>query len=206
MCPYLFFHINMRISVIYGTLSVSCKRVVSVLSPLASNSCGGSQFFRYTDWRFTDVKRIENRESKDGRHNKDSTRAGCRLFNNECRQWSRQSTIEQIRFWPGAFSFTVFTPTRQVRTYSISFKVRTLKLSLYFPAECMVWLPVVIGSLQKKNTPSRQYQKHFSSIVQNMELVFFSVDVPCTLWAEKRPRASVKITQRCFTAHFKSRK
>ena len=33
----------MRISVIYGTLSVSCKRVVSVLSPLASNSCGGSQ-------------------------------------------------------------------------------------------------------------------------------------------------------------------
>ena len=41
------------------------------------------------------------------------------------------------------------TPTRQVRTYSISFKVRTLKLSLYFPAKCMVWLPVVIGSLQK---------------------------------------------------------
>ena len=52
--------------------------------------------------------RIENRESKDGRHNKDSTRAGCRLFTNECRQWSKQSTIEQIRFWPGAFSFTVF--------------------------------------------------------------------------------------------------
>ena len=164
------------------------------------------QFFRYTDWRFRDVKRIENRESNDGRHNKDSTRAGCRLFTNECRQWSRQSTIEQIRFWPGAFSFTVFTPTRQVRTYSISFTVRTLKLSLYFPAKCMVWLPVVIGSLQKKNTPSRQYQKHLSSTVQNMELVFFSVDVPCTLWAEKRPRAPVKITQRCFTAHFKSRK
>lgn len=98
------------------------------------------------------------------------------------------------------------TPTRQVRTYSISFKVRTLKLSLYFPAKCMVWLPVVIGSLQKKTTPSRQYQKHLSSTVQNMELVFFSVDVPCTLWAEKRPRAAVKITQRCFTAHFKSRK
>lgn len=98
------------------------------------------------------------------------------------------------------------TPTRQVRTYSISFKVRTLKLSLYFPAKCMIWLPVVIGSLQKKTTPSRQYQKHLSSTVQNMELVFFSVDVPCTLWAEKRPRAAVKITQRCFTAHFKSRK
>ena len=98
------------------------------------------------------------------------------------------------------------TPTRQVRTYSISFKVRTLKLSLYFPAKCMVGLPVVIGSLQKKTTPSRQYQKHLSSTVQNMELVFFSVDVPCTLWAEKRPRAAVKITQRCFTAHFKSRK
>ena len=32
----------MRISVIYGTLSVSCKRVVSVLSPLASNSREGS--------------------------------------------------------------------------------------------------------------------------------------------------------------------
>lgn len=98
------------------------------------------------------------------------------------------------------------TPTRQVRTYSISFKVRTLKLSLYFPAKCMVWLPVVIGSLQKKTTYSRQYQKHLSSTVQNMELVFFSVDVPCTLWAEKRPRAAVKITQRCFTAHFKSGK
>lgn len=98
------------------------------------------------------------------------------------------------------------TPTRQVRTYSISFKVRTLKLSLYFPAKCMIWLPVVIGSLQKKTTYSRQYQKHLSSTVQNMELVFFSVDVPCTLWAEKRPRAAVKITQRCFTAHFKSRK
>ena len=36
----------MRISVIYGTLSVSCKRVVSVLSPLASNSCGGSHIVR----------------------------------------------------------------------------------------------------------------------------------------------------------------
>ena len=33
---------NMHISVIHGTLSVSCKRVVSVLSPLASNSCRGS--------------------------------------------------------------------------------------------------------------------------------------------------------------------
>ena len=42
VCPSLFFQFNMRISVIYGTLSVSCKRVVSVLSPLASNSCGGS--------------------------------------------------------------------------------------------------------------------------------------------------------------------
>ena len=42
VCPSLFFQFNMRISVIYGTLSVSCKRVVNVLSPLASNSCGGS--------------------------------------------------------------------------------------------------------------------------------------------------------------------
>ena len=42
MCPSLFFQLNMRISVVYGTLRVSCKRVVSVLSPLASNSCGGS--------------------------------------------------------------------------------------------------------------------------------------------------------------------
>ena len=42
VCPSLFFQFNMRISVIYGTLSVSCKRVVSVPSPLASNSCGGS--------------------------------------------------------------------------------------------------------------------------------------------------------------------
>ena len=36
------FQFNMRISVIFGTLSVSYKPVVSVLSPLASNSCGGS--------------------------------------------------------------------------------------------------------------------------------------------------------------------
>ena len=35
MCPSLFFQFNMRIRVIYDTLSVSCKRVVSVLSPLA---------------------------------------------------------------------------------------------------------------------------------------------------------------------------
>ena len=42
VCPSLFFQFNMRISVIYDTLSVSCKRVVRVLSPLASNSCGGS--------------------------------------------------------------------------------------------------------------------------------------------------------------------
>ena len=43
VCPSLFFQFNMRISVIYCTLSKSCKRVVSMLSPLASNSCGGSQ-------------------------------------------------------------------------------------------------------------------------------------------------------------------
>ena len=42
VCRSSFFQFNMRISVIYGTLSVSCKRVVRVLSPLASNSCGGS--------------------------------------------------------------------------------------------------------------------------------------------------------------------
>ena len=44
VCPSLFFQFNMCISVIYGTLRVSCKRVVSMLSPLASNSCGGSHF------------------------------------------------------------------------------------------------------------------------------------------------------------------
>ena len=32
VCPSLFFQFNMRISVIYGTLRVSCKRVLSVLS------------------------------------------------------------------------------------------------------------------------------------------------------------------------------
>ena len=42
VCPSLFFQFNMRISAIHGTLSVSYKPVVSVLSPLASNSCGGS--------------------------------------------------------------------------------------------------------------------------------------------------------------------
>ena len=46
VCPSLFFQFNMRISVIYGTLSVSCKRVVGVFSPLASNSCGGSHFLQ----------------------------------------------------------------------------------------------------------------------------------------------------------------
>ena len=33
----------MHISVIYNTLSVLCTRVVIMLSPLASNSCGGAQ-------------------------------------------------------------------------------------------------------------------------------------------------------------------
>ena len=42
VCPLLFFQFNMHISVIQGKLSVSYKRVVSVLSPLPSNSCGGS--------------------------------------------------------------------------------------------------------------------------------------------------------------------
>ena len=42
VCPSLFLQFNMRISVIYDTLSVLCKRDVTVLSPLASNSCGGS--------------------------------------------------------------------------------------------------------------------------------------------------------------------
>ena len=48
VCPSLFFQFNMRISVIYRTLRVSCKRVVSVLSPLASNSSGGSQLLKVT--------------------------------------------------------------------------------------------------------------------------------------------------------------
>ena len=47
VCPSLFFQFNMLISVIYGTLSVSCKRVVRVLSPLASKSCGGSHLRPY---------------------------------------------------------------------------------------------------------------------------------------------------------------
>lgn len=149
--------------------------------------------------------RIENRKMEDITKIRHVLAADCspmNVGNDLDSPLLSKSDSDQAR----AFSFTVFTLTRQVRTYSISFKVRTLKLSLYFPAKCMVWLPVVIGSLQKKTTPSRQYQKHLSSTVQNMELVFFSVDVPCTLWAEKRPRAAVKITQRCFTAHFKSRK
>ena len=56
VCPSLFFQYNMRISLIYGTLRVSCKHVVSVLSPLASNSCGGSHLFFTIIWllgRFT---------------------------------------------------------------------------------------------------------------------------------------------------------
>ena len=40
VCPSLFFQFNMCIFVIYGTLRVSCNRVVNVLSPLASNSSG----------------------------------------------------------------------------------------------------------------------------------------------------------------------
>ena len=48
VCPSLFFQFNMRISVIYGTLSLSCKHVVRVLSPLASNSCGGSHLVHQT--------------------------------------------------------------------------------------------------------------------------------------------------------------
>ena len=47
LCPSFFFQFNMRISVIYGTLSVSWKRVVSVLSPLASNSREGSQILNW---------------------------------------------------------------------------------------------------------------------------------------------------------------
>ena len=58
VCLSLFFQFNMRISVIYGTLSVSCKRVVSVLSPLASNSFGGSHFWLN---RRTDVSSNVNR-------------------------------------------------------------------------------------------------------------------------------------------------
>ena len=39
VCLSLFFQFNKRISVIYDTLSVSCKHVVRVHSPLASNPC-----------------------------------------------------------------------------------------------------------------------------------------------------------------------
>ena len=58
VCPSLFFQFNMRISVIYGTLRVSCKRVVSVLSPLASNSCGGSHMLEFYAVRFHVKNRI----------------------------------------------------------------------------------------------------------------------------------------------------
>ena len=79
VCPSLFFQFNMRISVICGTLSVSYKLVVSVLSLLASNSCGGShmitnipapdhlwrapwpfQFFFFKDQRKNDVSDFES--------------------------------------------------------------------------------------------------------------------------------------------------
>ena len=53
VCPSLFFQFNMRISVIYGTLSVSCKRVVRVLSPLASNFCGGSHLSAFSSILFS---------------------------------------------------------------------------------------------------------------------------------------------------------
>ena len=58
VCPSLFFQFNMRISVIYGTLSVSCKRVVSVFSPLASNSCGGSQLLKTLNVRTLSVFKV----------------------------------------------------------------------------------------------------------------------------------------------------
>ena len=55
VCPSLFLQFNMRISVIYGMLSVSYKRVVNVLSPLASNSCGGSQLSILLSFYFHEV-------------------------------------------------------------------------------------------------------------------------------------------------------
>ena len=58
VCPFLFFQFNMRISVIDGTLRVSCKHVVSVLSPLASNSCGGSHMWEFYAVRFHVKNRI----------------------------------------------------------------------------------------------------------------------------------------------------
>ena len=48
----------MRISVIYGTLRVSCKRVVSVLSPLASNSCGGSHLSKKKKYDKNNLKAV----------------------------------------------------------------------------------------------------------------------------------------------------
>ena len=52
------------ISVIYGTLSVSCKRVVSVLSPLASNSCGRSQIKKIRNDHDHDIDDDHHRKSK----------------------------------------------------------------------------------------------------------------------------------------------
>ena len=60
-CLSLFFQFNMPISVIYGTLSVLCKRVVSMLSPLASNSCRGSHIRQFhvlvVKWRQRNVQK-----------------------------------------------------------------------------------------------------------------------------------------------------
>ena len=52
----------MCISVIYSTLSMSCKSVVSMLSPLVSNSCGGSQFVIYVEIKFEHVHGKNNEE------------------------------------------------------------------------------------------------------------------------------------------------
>ena len=60
-CPSLFFQFNTRIFVIYGTLRVSCKRVVSVLSPLASNSCGHICQPRQVDHLFQLCPLLDNR-------------------------------------------------------------------------------------------------------------------------------------------------
>ena len=147
--------------------------------------------------------RIDNRKMED---NKDSTRAGCRLFTNECRQWSRQSTTEQIRFWPGAFSFTVFHANKTSEDIFNKLQSKNTKAFIIFScqmhglASCGDWV------IAEKNHTLTTVPKAFISTVQNMELVFFSVDVPCTLWAENLPTAAEKITQRFLTAHCKSRK
>ena len=52
VCPSLFLRFNVLISVVYDTLNMSLKRVVSVVSPLASNSSRGSHMISPLQYQF----------------------------------------------------------------------------------------------------------------------------------------------------------